>query len=35
MLCTLVDTGLRLSLSPAQLGNLQALLGGRVYFPCT
>ncbi|MGK5063205.1 CPBP family intramembrane glutamic endopeptidase [Janthinobacterium sp. LB3P112] len=33
MLRTLVDTGLRLSLSPAQLGNLQALLSVAGVFP--
>ncbi|SDN69959.1 hypothetical protein SAMN05216517_112188 [Janthinobacterium sp. OK676] len=33
MLRTLVDTGLRLSLSPAQLGNLQALLSVAGLFP--
>ena len=33
MLRTLVDTGLRLSLSPAQLGNLQALLSLAGLFP--
>ena len=33
MLRTLVDTGLRLSLSPAQLGNLQALLSVAGIFP--
>ncbi|MCC7646043.1 MULTISPECIES: CPBP family intramembrane glutamic endopeptidase [unclassified Janthinobacterium] len=33
MLRTLIDTGLRLSLSPAQLGNLQALLSVAGLFP--
>ena len=33
MLRTLVDTGLRLSLSPSQLGNLQALLSVAGVFP--
>ncbi len=33
MLRTLVDTGLRLSLTPAQLGNLQALLSMAGLFP--
>ena len=33
MLRTLVDTGLRLSLSPAQLGNLQALISVAGLFP--
>ena len=33
MLRTLVDTGLRLSLTPAQLGNLQALLSVAGLFP--